>query len=138
MKPSLLRECLRVAKEKTRPGIHPNYDFYPHYSFIIQKNKIIEWAQNVSAPPLIKFGYPAWAKQHAEPIAFRRARGIMNLDRPFEVINIRLNRNHELRNSCPCPHCHNFLALLGCTTVYFSTNSGFEKLSIKDEHTSGR
>ncbi len=131
MKLSLLRECVRISVEKTKPDLHPQFNYYPHYSFIIQRNQLVEWGENVSAPAMIKFGYPTWSKQHSETIAFRRAKGIMDLGRPFEVINIRLNRLHESRNSCPCIPCQNFLAILGCSAVYYSTNIGFDRLQLQ-------
>lgn len=74
-------------------------------------------------------GYPAYSKLHAEYVAYRRARGIMDLGQPFEVVNIRLNRSGRVKLSAPCPCCFKFLKTLGCRSIWFSTEAGFAKIA---------
>jgi hypothetical protein len=127
MKRNILRECLRIAREKLPR--HPQYSFYPHFSFIVQDNKLVEWATNTAGTPPVHLGYEARimdgsAKTHAEFNAWRRARGIIVADKPFECVNIRLNKRGEMRMSAPCSCCHSFLCELGCTSCYFTNDDG--------------
>jgi len=126
MKQTILTECVRIAREK---NLQRDSDFH-HFSFIVQKNKVVEWGINVSrVPPLIHLGYSKTSGWHSEVNAYRKARGIIK-DGSFEVINIRLNKAGELRLSKPCICCHAFLKALGCSNVVFSTNVGFARLRL--------
>ena len=128
MKQTILKECIRISREKNLQRDRTS-DFR-HYSFIIQKNKVVEWGTNVSkVPPMIQFGYPKTAGWHSEANAYRKAKGILDSS-SFEVINIRLNRQGDLRLSKPCKCCHSFLTELGCSAVWFSTELGFAKLRL--------
>lgn len=131
MKSNILRECLRLAKEKNETRNDTNFR---HYSFIIQKNKIIEMGQNIPyAEALIHFGYPENSGIHAECMAYKRAKGIMDHDAPFEMVNIRLSKAGKMRLSKPCECCYTFLQIQGCAIVHFSTDIGFAKLRIGEE-----
>jgi len=126
MKQTILKECVRIAREKNQQR---DSDFR-HFSFIIQRNKLVDWGTNVSrVPPMIHFGYPKTSGWHSEVNAYRKAKGILE-DGSFEVINIRLNKLGELRLSKPCKCCHAFLKELGCSYVYFSTDVGFARLRL--------
>ena len=126
MKQTILKECIRIAREK---NLQRDSDFR-HFSFIIQRNKLIEWGTNVSrVPPLIHFGYSNTSGWHSEVNAYRKAKGIIG-EGYFEVINIRLNKLGDLRISKPCKCCHAFLKELGCKDVWFSTDAGFAKLKL--------
>lgn len=125
MKKRILLECLRMAKQHV-PN-HPEWDAFKHYSFIVQRNIIVEWGVNRTAEPLI--GYPHYGKLHSECDAYFKARGLLN-DGPFKVVNLRLNKTKDLRMSRPCACCQNFLKRLGCTEVWFSTDSAWAKLLI--------
>lgn len=128
MKQTILKECIRISREKNLQRDRAS-DFR-HFSFIIQKNKLVDWGMNVSkVPPMIQFGYSKTSGWHAEVNAYRKAKGILE-NGPFEMINIRLNRQGHLRLSKPCPCCHMFLTELGCKAVYFSTEVGFAKLRL--------
>lgn len=128
MKTTILRECVRLSKEKNAKRVAQ----FRHYAFIIQKNKIVDWGVNVSkAEPLTQFGYPQRSGIHAETNAYRKAKGILDQDAPFEVVNIRLNRRGDLKLSKPCSCCYNFLKELGCSFVWFSTDVGFAKLKVE-------
>lgn len=74
-------------------------------------------------------GYSVEAKWHAEAFALRRVRGILQKDATFDVINIRLSRQNELRFAAPCPVCLARLKKAGCKDIYFSTETGFKSIS---------
>lgn len=107
MKKSLLTVAYNIACSKL--DLHPEYNYYLHYSFIVQDNKIVEWGTNNKIVPAVHFGYQARLndddfkpKMHSEWIAYRRAKGLLNRRRPFDMINIRLNRKKEIKMSRPC------------------------------------
>lgn len=134
MKKSILTEAYKIACYKLR--LHPNYDHYIHYSFIIQDNKIIEWGTNTNAVPAIHFGYQArldnsdfQPKTHSEWMAYKRARGLLNKKKSFDLINIRLNRQKELKLSKPCEYCYPILMSIGCRKIYYSDDLGFLRTS---------
>ncbi len=132
MKNGLLREALRIAREKL-PG-HPQFSYWPHYCFIIQNNSIIDWGYNTTQEPK-HLSYSnqldgGKSKTHAELNAYRRAKGILNHNKSFECINIRLNRQGEIRSSAPCKCCFTFLQTVGCSQCWFSTDVGFAKIGI--------
>lgn len=128
MRKRILRQCLRIAQEKNTPDSHPEWGNYHHFSFVIQNNKIIEYGFNRPGRPLDGFGYPESGKIHSENDAYRKARGILESQKPFDIINIRLSKSGDLRMSKPCSCCNSFLSVVGCRNVYFSTDSGFAKL----------
>lgn len=127
MRKSLLTEALSLAFAKK--DSHPEYRHYIHFSFVVQRNKIVEMGRNNVAEPARHYGYHSrlqtgLPKTHSEVDAYRKARGL--LDRGgFEIINIRLSRRGLLRISKPCPHCYEILKSLGCSRFYFSDNIGF-------------
>jgi hypothetical protein len=128
MKSKILDECLRIAR-KYNPK-HPEIEGkgYLHYSFIVQGDRIVEWATNKKAAPQIWHGYPVTSKLHSEFLALRRARGILEKNVSFEIVNIRLNKKGDLRSSYPCKHCYTFLVAFGCKEIWFTTNLGFAKV----------
>lgn len=127
MKATILRECVRIAREKNerRDGN------FRHFSFVIQKNKIVEFGMNVGrAKPPLYFGYPEKAGIHAETFAYKKAKGLLRGE-DFEMLNIRLNRSGELKLSKPCPCCYALLQTVGCKAVWFSVDGGeFAKLKL--------
>lgn len=129
MKKSLLRECLRIARAKNTPDTHPKWgNGRHHFTFIIQDNKIVEMGINRKGPPLKAFGYEEYQGIHSENDAYKKAKGILNDQKQFEAVNIRLNKRDELRLAAPCPCCYEFLTDLGCKTIWFSTAVGFAKI----------
>lgn len=127
MKNTIIRDCLRIAEQKNNPDDHPQYGFFHHYSFIIQDNKIIEWGMNRDGSPFIH-GYHDSSKIHSEVDAFRKARGLLDPKKPFEILNIRLNKTNQLRNSKPCKCCFSFIKAMGASKIYFSTDVGIAKI----------
>jgi hypothetical protein len=98
-----------------------------HFSFIIQRNKIIEWSPNRAASPLVARGFADTAKLHAETEAWRRAKGLLDKTKDFECVNVRV-KNGRLKMSAPCLCCAEFLRSCGCSAVWFSTEAGFARL----------
>ena len=130
MKTSIINQCLTIARKNNTPDRHPEFDNFSHFAFIIQDNKIIEWATNKKAEPLILKGYTEAMKRHAEPEAYRKAKGILDKDRHFECLNIRLNKQSQLKLSKPCQCCYRFLSALNCSKVYFSTEVGIAEIRL--------
>lgn len=136
MKKSILRDCLSIAIDYLPK--HPEFHYYPLYSFIIQNNKIIEWDTNDSGTPDHTI-YPMYQsrvahldgtpKRHAEVNAWRKAKGIINKLKPFEVVNIRLNREGQVKLAAPCSCCTCFLKSLNASHTYFTTDAGWAKLT---------
>jgi tRNA(Arg) A34 adenosine deaminase TadA len=134
MKKSLINMAIRIGLEKL--ANHPQILCYPHYSFIIQNNKLIEYGTNSIGPVPKHLGYAAQLtlndadpKVHSEYSAWKKARGVMDKNKSFEVLNLRFVASGKLKLSAPCPCCLNFLKEMGCSKIYFSTEAGFAKLT---------
>jgi hypothetical protein len=130
MKKSIIRHCVQWAIQHNTKEKHNQFDYYKHHTFIIQDNSVIEWGQNkAGSPPIF---YKPHQKIHSEYIAYKKARGLLNKQKTFQVVNIRLNKQGNLKLSKPCSCCNNFLKAMGCKTVYFSTGieDSFAKLSL--------
>jgi len=127
MKRSLFTECYTFAVNHLQghPAKH-----YKHFSFIIQHNKIIEYGVNRYGPAYKNFGYKNHQMIHSENDAYKKAKGLMAKGSSFEVVNIRLNNQGQMRISFPCVCCLSYLKALGCRRIYFSTNVGFADLPI--------
>lgn len=131
MKKKLLNICLLIAKNSL-PN-HPRKDGYKHFSFVIQDNRIIEWGTNMSGLPLYIFGYQSHQMIHSENLAYKRARGLLDKNKLFDIINVRLNNNSEIKISKPCNCCLNYLKDFGCGNIWFSKSNGdFEKIKLKN------
>ncbi len=132
MKRSLLAKTLRIARQKLAK--HPQLDHYPHYSFIVQRGCIIEWATNVAHAPPVHYGYHRISepdflpKFHSECFAYKKARGILE-DGGFEIVNLRLSKTGEVRMSKPCKSCYHLMSQLGCVRFHYSSELGFLSLA---------
>lgn len=134
MKKTIIRECLRFAISKIKDGEHPyvvNNKF--HFSFIIQNNKVVEYGMNRLGKIAKMYGYDDKTEIHAEFDAYRKARGILDKNRPWEVLNVRSNRAGQIRNSAPCVCCLCYLRELGCSGIWFTTDLGVAKLAALSE-----
>ena len=129
VKKSILRQCLRISRQKNNPKLHPEFGKFHHFSFVIQNNKILEWGTNKTGDPLTKFGYPEYGKMHSENSAYFKAKGILDHSKPWEMVNIRLNKRNEIRVSKPCKCCSSYLRILGCKMVWFTTEAGWAKVN---------
>lgn len=126
MKKSLLVEALRLSR-KALPK-HPEYSCYPHFTFLVQDNQIVEMGLNRRHEPPRKLGYhnhkdktfrPKWHSELDALHKYRLAPG------SFEIINVRLNKAGETRLAVPCSTCRNILDVLRCGRAYFTTESGW-------------
>lgn len=134
MKKTIIRECLRFAFAKIKSGEHPyivNNKF--HFAFIIQNNKVVEYGMNRIGKIAKMYGYDDKTEIHAEFDAYRKARGILDKNKPWEVLNVRSNRAGQSRNSAPCVCCLRYLRELGCSGVWFTTDAGVAKLAALSE-----
>lgn len=129
MRKSLLHTATKIALEKF-PN-HPEFGNFIHYSFVVLDNKILGYGENNAQTPPIHYGYGKRLincdfkpKTHSEICAYKRTRGLLK-NRPFEMINIRLGRGGDLKNSKPCECCDELLTVLGCKKIYYSTDNGF-------------
>ncbi len=119
------------------PG-HPQYQHFPHWTFLVKDNKIISSGVNRCVEPSRYYGYHAnnssltfRPKWHAELDAIHRCN--FNL-RGCEVVNVRLNRSGEIRISFPCKICRTMIRVLNCKKVYYTTDtpgSLFESYSVE-------
>lgn len=130
MKKSLYNEVLAIARRNITK--HREYGHFLHYSFIIQGNQIVEWGTNNKRVPAIHNGYhdrirdlDFSPKTHSEVDAWKKASGILDNRRSFQMINIRLNKAGEIRNSKPCECCFEILKAMGCSKFYYSSSVGF-------------
>ena len=122
MKRRILNNCLDIALKNNNALNHPQWDFYHHFSFIIQDSKIITFGTNRCSYPLTNFGYSKYTKMHSETDVYFKAKGIMEKNKPFSVVNIRLTKTSRVAMSQPCSCCVNFLSRMGCKDVWFTTN----------------
>jgi hypothetical protein len=138
MNKRILADIMRTALDYLPR--HPQFHYYPVYSFIIQDNSIIEWSINacgeVEGP--LKNMYEARvahldgkSKLHAEPRAYAKAKGLLQREKAFEVANVRLNRIGRMRMAAPCSCCSSFLHNLNCSNAYFTTDAGWAKLAMR-------
>jgi tRNA(Arg) A34 adenosine deaminase TadA len=130
MKKSLLKLALNIAKAK----VDNHTEYWRHYTFIVQDNKIVSWSPNQDSDPPVHYGYKARFKRmdagyrpkiHSEIACYRKAKGILDR-KPFEIINIRLNKHKVMRLSKPCICCYSLLQELGCSKFYYSSDYGFQ------------
>lgn len=119
MNNQILFTCLVIARHYLPK--HSRKNGYKHYSFVIQKNALMEWATNKSGPPLKMLGYEEFQMLHSETQAYKKAKGLLHKE-PFEVINIRLNSKGEMKISKPCSCCIAFLKSVGCKKIWFSAD----------------
>lgn len=129
MKKSLLTDALRIVSAKFKN----HTEKYIHFSFIVQENKIIEYGVNRHTLPAKHWGYDKKCndstfvpKLHSEIDVYQRAKGLLNRNRHFNIINVRVNKEGKLRISKPCICCYNLLKELGCKDFYYTNNEFFE------------
>lgn len=109
-----------------------------HLSLVFERTKLVIAAENsVKSHPKNLYNLKNFdiAKKGccSELILARRARKFDSLDwRRITFINIRINRNGELKNSAPCSSCQNLLfGYLGVKNCYHTDDDGnFVEFSI--------
>lgn len=124
----ILRECIRLAREKTKS--HNKKVRHRHFSFVIQGKKILARGVNIPSNPPKELGFSNHQGIHSEIDAYRKAKGILDHEKSFTIVNIRINKRGILRNSMPCKQCYDFLKYCGAHVIYFSTNYGFARIKI--------
>lgn len=108
----------------------PNSAFL-HFTFIVKGSKILSigWNNTWASPLRIRNRYIIYPLGgiHSEAASIKK---LFDLDdcRKATLVNIRLNNQRQLRNSKPCEVCTNLIYTLGFKKIFFSTESGFEKL----------
>lgn len=136
MRKRLLVESLRLANKSL--ANHPMKDMgFTHFSFVVLDNKIVEMGMNNYRVPNKHWGYDTrykgWdsnfiARTHSELDAYRRAKGLIK-NQEWDLINIRLNSQGEMKNSCPCSVCSSWLTGgINCNRIFFTTDAGWAKL----------
>lgn len=129
-----LRKCLRFSQKCWEQQKHPEQGLSScHFSFIVQKNKVLGHGFNRNGQPLTCLGYPASGNRHSETEAFRRVKALIDFKFPYEMVNIRFGHAGEIRLAYPCDVCNNFLLASGCNAVYFTSCGAFRRLLIEDE-----
>ncbi len=108
---------------------HPQYECFPHWSFLIRNNQIISWGTNKEHEPDRKYGYHNKEKDesfkpklHSELDCVRKNR------RGFEdteLVNIRLNKSGIPRLALPCKICRNLILSIGIKKIYFTHENGW-------------
>jgi len=126
MSKRLYHQCLQIAKN----NIHRCTETNNHFSFIIQDNTIISIGYNRRGQVHKKFGYKWYSNIHSEVDAYSKAINKLDTSKAWSIINIRLNNQLESMLSMPCSHCNQYLTILGCNKVYYSTDEGFNKMKL--------
>jgi len=119
----ILEECTRIALRE----LPRHAESRCHWSFIIQRGKIVEWGINRLGEPTGMYfaGYkPGRHALHSEVIALSKSRGIMNMRKAWSLINIRLTAHKQLVMSAPCPICTGFMKACGCREFIYSDSHG--------------
>jgi tRNA(Arg) A34 adenosine deaminase TadA len=121
--------CVSIAVDESKRGYSKQFS-YSHWTFVFQNKKLLSYGRNVAKQEFLmkRYGYNRkCGGLHSEVVALRKAYGLMDRRKPWEIVNISLNATHTLRISAPCPICRSFISACGCTTYYFSITDGFAK-----------
>ena len=121
MRKKLIHDCERIARAEIEKHESP----FMHWCFIIQSRKILAWSKNKrTQTPLKHLGYDInYQFAHAEPLAIKKAWGLINNKKPFSAVNIRIRREDKLlAESKPCVVCFPLLLASGCSEVIWSTD----------------
>lgn len=125
---NLIQRCRKVLKR------HPQFDCYPHFSFIVRNNEVLGFGTNVSHEPPIHYGYHNLRdgdtfkpKFHSEIRAYLKSKRRIGT-KSFSIINIRMNKQGEIKKARPCKTCFALLKNLGCELFVFSDNNKFSFL----------
>ena len=129
MNKKILAECLSIARSEIER--HPEKDNFMHWSFVVVGKKIIGYDVNKTfcVKNIRFFGYTNEKrfKAHAELNAILKCHHYI-YHKHFTLVNVRLSKKGELRNSMPCEVCYAFSKKNGAKHIYFTSNFGFHKL----------
>lgn len=106
-----------------------------HFSILYKNNKVLCIAENIhKTHPRNRFNLRDFDVSMkgvcSEMSLFLKVKSKFdNLDwRRLTLVNVRVDRNGQLRNSAPCPACKNLLRYVGVSSVYHTTDkNGFQK-----------
>lgn len=110
-----------------------------HFSFILDKNKIISIGLNSlkTHPKNLKYNYVNKNNQNISDIVGTHSElsAVIKLGEEdcsdLTLVNTRINRNDELDFSAPCSGCLDMIKQLNFKNVYFSNVQGkFDKLNL--------
>ncbi len=123
-------KCIKIAiAEYERVKDLNDESAYLHWSFIFQDRQLLDWSTNRKADSFARFGYePGRRYDHAEPRAFRKSIGLMDIRRGWDIFNVRLNRARETAMARPCSICWHFLHSAGCRNAFYTDGKGISKL----------
>lgn len=124
--------CIEIAQSEYEKLIRLNdYSSYLHWSFIYQNKQLLGWSTNRKADSFVKFGYePGRRYDHAEPRAYCKCRGLLDVRYTWTCFNVRLNRSRQPAMARPCSICSSFLYATGCGSVYYTDGQGVSKLTV--------
>lgn len=126
MKANALRNALKEAR-RMLPR-HPQYQYYPHFTFLYQEGELIACGKNSGHEPPVHLGYhrriKSKPKMHSEWNSYQKAMRRLIPGGSFVCVNIRLNKKGQLKFAKPCDCCYNVLKALGCKYFMCSTENG--------------
>ena len=135
MNKSDLDRCIDIAVREFH--MH-RADTFRHWSFIFQRDHLLEWARSIPGDPtgFTMYGYKNGRNStHAESLAARRARGLLDRRREWFCVNVRLGSMKDPRMSRPCNICSNLLRAKGCAGVHYTVNGGvFKYLNLREKN----
>lgn len=122
-----LHKCVELAHAMVDL---PN-SYFKHFSFLMKGSKILSVGWNDRSANSFKINeklvsYPLGGL-HSESFCIKRLQDF-NMCRRATLVNVRINKQGELRNSKPCDICSNLLNVLGFRIIYYSTNDGFSSM----------
>ena len=134
MNKNLLRHC--IGRSLRGLSSHNQYKHYIHYSFAVVDGSVYVVGTNKSAVPSVHLGYNQRVpepKIHSELDAYKKLRKIVPIGKvQWSLINVRLNRSGEMKNSRPCHVCQEWLSQVGCTEVYYTTEAGWSNMKMSN------
>lgn len=108
----------------------PNGNFL-HFSFVMQGTRVHAIGFNDVDKSGVRLYGKFWEYPlkglHSETSAISKLDDL-NICRKATLVNVRLNKKGQLRNSKPCEICQAVLNFVGLKKIYYSTESGFERL----------
>ena len=133
----ILKKCLEIAYSLYSTK-HPIRAF--HISFFIHRNRIAAIGinnkktspVNLHNPKINESGQRIDVTKYtcSELNSFLKIRNKTNIPyNKLTLINVRIDRNGKIRNSCPCKSCMSLIDFMGVKDVYYTNNFGsFVKL----------
>lgn len=118
----------------------PNYEMRVQvFSFGFYKNRLLAVGRNTIKGhswnlrnPLIKGGKHIYkVSSCAESNLFLRLKNLTSISYDkIDVVNLRLDRERKIKNSCPCSSCFNLLSVIKPRSLVYSNDLGeFEKFN---------